>query len=218
MNSTLSGLLEVLGVQALFQRGWTGPPRARPGSMVSPCEGVVQDISLVSPQADVPGKPVLGSPRKLNLKELLGGVPGAGQLTGGDYIRIYLAPWHLHYVLFPLGGTCRLNRHLPGNCKPLFLFDGAEVENERQVVFLDTEAGFPAAVFMIGSFLVSNLDIRCREGQNYSQGDLLGMFGLGSTVVIVTPPDRVRYTINAGDKLVPGDVVADLRRDVGHEG
>lgn len=193
------------GVQALFQRREPVPGGCeRPGKLLSPCEGIVQEIGLVDSRGRVAGKTVLAQPRSLDLKALLGNDETAAPLAAsGEYIVIYLAPWHLHYVLFPVAGACTFCRELPGRCLPLFLCQGSEVENERLVVGIDTEMGFPMVVILVGSFLVSSLTTACREGVDYRQGDYLGAFGLGSTVIIVAPEGQVSYDVNVGDKLLP---------------
>ncbi len=202
------------GIQALFQRPGGKLVSGPESSMLSPCEGVVQEIGLVNTQQPIAGKPILAKPRLLDLKALLGNTEAAGLAEDGEYITIYLAPWHLHYVLFPFSGTCTVCRYLPGRCRPLFLCQGSEVKNERLVTCIDTEQGFPAAVIMIGSFLVSSLTAVCSAGENYRLGDHLGTFGLGSTVVVVTPPGRVGFKVQPGDKLTPGELIAVFRETI----
>ncbi|MBU6198870.1 MAG: phosphatidylserine decarboxylase [Xanthomonadaceae bacterium] len=144
--------------------------------------------------------------------ELLGDEAAAAPYQNGQFITIYLSPRDYHRVHAPLAGTLLETAHIPGR-----LFSVAPVavdtvprlfaRNERLVCHFDGECG-PFAVVLVGAMLVSGVETawggveippyakaiarRDWRGKNIrlERGAELGRFNMGSTVIVLLPPDK----------------------------
>ncbi len=95
--------------------------------------------------------------------------------------------------------------------------------NERVVVHLETEQG-PLDVVLVGAFGVGRITLSLCDlitntgGQAATEtldppspvarGELLGVFHLGSTVVLAAPEGRWNWTVEAGEVVQMGQVIA----------
>ncbi len=131
---------------------------------------------------------------------------------GGDHMVVYLSPSDYHRVHFPVTGKVTGWRYIPGDkltVQPHVLLRTPDVfvRNERLVVFQDTEFGKMATV-LVGATCVAKLTMSFDKDleeqrfhyenfRNYkdpievSAGDELGMFEMGSTVVVLCEPGMV---------------------------
>jgi phosphatidylserine decarboxylase len=157
-----------------------------------------------------------------------GAASGEGALArrfeGGAWTTLYLSPQDYHRIHFPLGGRVIGWRYVPGELWPV---NGASVGqvpglftvNERLVTLLDSPLGL-VAIVAVGATVVGRVraaydaavpttdqaGARGVQAGRYEQpipvgkGDLLGAFEMGSTVILVFEPDRVRLD----GRLVPG--------------
>lgn len=136
------------------------------------------------------------------------------KFQNGYFITYYLCPTDYHRVHSPVRGLIRRVVHIPGDLWPVNdesvggipeLF----IKNERVVVEIATDFGSVAVVFVgatnVGSIeLAFDPSIRGNKGQTeifektYSppreieQGQELGLFRMGSTVVVLYPEDFTR--------------------------
>jgi len=137
----------------------------------------------------------------------------AERFIDGAYVTIYLAPYDYHRVHAPIDGEIVAMRYVPGD---LFSVNDATVRwlpglftrNERLVCHLITNSG-PMILIFIGALnvgtintrwtgdvrprrkgVVDNIDLRRHvDDLRMVKGDLLGWFNMGSTVVLLLPPD-----------------------------
>ena len=58
--------------------------------------------------------------------------------------------------------------------------------------------------------MVGGLEGLFEQGKNYRRADLFGRFRIGSTIVLLFPPDRVKIACQAGQKLELGAEVAKI--------
>ena len=119
------------------------------------------------------------------------------------------------------------DRHVhPGVGQPAVVVDGLFQRNERAIVRFDTDHG-PLDVVLVGAFgvgritlsvcdLVTNADGSPSERmevieppRHLDRGEELGVFHLGSTVILVAPPGRWRWTVRAGDPVRVGRPLAE---------
>ena len=188
-------------------------PGARPiaqGELlpVSPVDGTVGEIGEI-----VSGKLLQAKGKHYTLAELLGGPQAeedAAQFAGGTFLTIYLAPYNYHRIHAPLGGVITGYINVPGTLWPVNAVGVRNVErlfcvNERLTTFLTTPRG-PCAVVAVGAMNVGRIraiydDVvtnarRTRAVQRRSyekpipveKGGELGIFEMGSTVVVVFSP------------------------------
>jgi len=203
-------------LEALFTR--TLKPGARPvddgeGVMVSPVDG---RCAYVGPSTE--GRIEVAPGRWLPLGELVG-----RNLDGEhDAVVLYLSPTDYHRVHVPCDGDGVHWRYVPGTLWPVFpaavrRIDGLFARNERLAVELATAAGVVDCVlvgaFGVGRISIEGVDLLTNTGGEAAdgpyaravrRGDPLGVFHLGSTVVLVTEPGRWTWSVQPGDVVRMG--------------
>ncbi|MBT8100519.1 MAG: phosphatidylserine decarboxylase, partial [Gammaproteobacteria bacterium] len=157
----------------------------------------------------------------------------AERFVGGSFATIYLAPFNYHRVHAPVSGELTAVRYIPGT---LFSVNDATVRhlpqlfarNERLACHMKT-AGGPMILLFVGALNVGTIntvwtgDIRPRRSgvveafnlneirgdRRFLQGDTIGWFNMGSTVILVAPPGATDNFENiiAGQTLRMGDRV-----------
>lgn len=207
-------------LSALFTRRLK--PGARPvhegdGAMVSPADGAVAWVGTTEGGVlqIAPGRP-------LSVQALLG-----EEVQGErDVLVVYLSPKDYHRVHQPVEGTLRRWRYLPGTLWPVFpaavrRITGLFAQNERAWVQVDTPVGTQQVV-LVGAFGVGRIELGCCDlltntGGAAAGGDVsltqtrgaeLGIFHLGSTVVVLNAPGTWRWGVAAGDSVRMGQRVA----------
>lgn len=147
---------------------------------------------------------------------LLGGNANmAEQFQGGSFATIYLSPRDYHRIHMPCDGRLLRMEHVPGalfsvNPATARGVPGLFARNERVVCLFDTPLG-PMALVLVGATIVGSMATVWhgvvnppRTGQPRSwdyasdqvalrQGDEMGRFLLGSTVVLLFAPGAVRF-------------------------
>jgi phosphatidylserine decarboxylase len=124
-------------------------------------------------------------------------------LEGGHYFTIYLAPHNYHRVHSPLAARLTRTRYIPGSRFSVSRATAAAIprlfcRNERVVCWFETEHG-PMVVVLVGALNVSSISTfahgeiasgAAREWHEpreraVAQGDEIGRFNMGSTVVVL---------------------------------
>ena len=195
-----------------------------PRAIASPCDGTVSERGTIDGgrllQARIEAKS-----HWYTVAELLGDDPRERDFAGGEFATIYLAPYNYHRVHMPIDGRLLALNYVPGE---LFSVNRATAEsvprvfarNERVVCRFDTAAG-PLALVFVGALNVGSIAVvgfgdltptRSREARSYEvpegtqvfvRGAELGRFNMGSTVILLLPRGRCRWTAN----FVPGAAV-----------
>ena len=201
---------DILGVNRIFLRR---PPLridAAENEIISPAHSKVETLSTISPQGEVEEKSVLGKRRTVLLKDLLKDESLVSGLLGGEYVKLYLAPWDLHFLVFPTAGSVGEHEYRPGWAVPLVFMKRGDVLNERLCITIQTEWGFPIVLVMIGSWMVNGIHHTFESGRRYERGDDLGYFKVGSSVILAFPPRSIRWLCRTGDKLQIGSPLAQV--------
>lgn len=131
---------------------------------------------------------------------------------GGFFITYYLCPTDYHRVHSPVDGMITEVRYVPGNLWPVNRASVGGVpnlfcKNERVIVDIQTDKGIITLVFVgatnVGSILL-NFEPSLKTNHNHKRefkkisylepipikkGDELGMFSMGSTVILVGTKD-----------------------------
>jgi len=149
----------------------------------------------------------------------------ARNYVDGSFATIYLAPYNYHRVHAPLDGDILAARYVPGD---LFSVNAATVaniaglfrRNERLILHFATAHG-PAAVILVGALNVGSIstpwsgEVRPKKHgvveaidisngpREIRKGDLLGWFNMGSTVILLLPPNVCEWST----ELQPGVTV-----------
>ncbi|GBL05088.1 archaetidylserine decarboxylase [Glaciecola sp. KUL10] len=152
-----------------------------------------------------------------SLTTLLGGKPElANVFKGGRFATIYLSPKDYHRIHMPIEGTLTDMLHVPGelfSVNPLTAQNvpGLFARNERVVTIFDTPVG-KVAIVLVGATIVASIEtvwagnITPPAGKtvqhwqydetdniNLSQGEEMGRFKLGSTIVVCFEPNKIEF-------------------------
>jgi phosphatidylserine decarboxylase len=204
-------------------------PEARPidpaaDTIVSPVDGAVSECGPIEGNRLLQAKG-----QHYTLDELLAGQPWAGRFAGGSFATIYLAPFNYHRIHMAVRGTLKDTVFVPGR---LFSVNGVTAQyvprlfarNERVLTLFDTAFG-QFALVMVGALNVGSMatvwagDITPAASRvvtridapplTLDKGAELGRFNMGSTVILLFEPDRVRWhpLLRAGCVVQLGQVL-----------
>lgn len=188
------------------------PIDSDPSAIIAPCDGV---IAARGEAAD--GRLIQAKGLDYRLEDLVVDRALAQRLVGGPYATIYLSPRDYHRVHAPLDARLIAYDYVPGELWPVNPRVAARrpellARNERVVLWLDAPTVGIVALVMVAAVGVGN--IRIAHADNVAvqgelkritldaavrRGDELGVFNLGSTVVMIFPPGNVVLSGNTGD-------------------
>ncbi|HEY3355940.1 MAG TPA: archaetidylserine decarboxylase [Polyangia bacterium] len=214
-------LEEYGSVDAFFTRRLR--PGARPvapgaGVVVSPVDGEVLEHGAITGDRLLQAKGC-----EYSLAGLLGDEDEAARFVDGTFVTLYLSPRDYHRIHAPVGGLIVRSQHLAGrfypvNARAVCDVDGLYTVNERLVTFIEGSAG-RVAVVKVAALGVGHITAtydeeihtharRCAGARTYtpprpvSKGAEIGVFHLGSTVIVLFQSGRV-----ALEPLARGDHV-----------
>lgn len=173
---------------------------------VSPVDAAVSHAGIADK-----GRLIQAKGRDYSLGALLGDPDEGRRFAGGAYATLYLSPRDYHRFHAPLPGTVLGWRYVPGHLWPVNRPSVRGVPelfavNERVIISMETPVGRVAMVAVgatcVGrirlSFddLVTNTDrpasrVRYDLPRPIRKGEELGMFEMGSTVILVFEPGKV---------------------------
>jgi phosphatidylserine decarboxylase len=178
---------------------------------VSPVDGAISQFGRI--QAD---QIFQAKGHQYSTRALVGGDAAlAAQFQDGHFATLYLSPKDYHRIHMPCAGRLTRMVYVPGE---LFSVNpatargvpGLFARNERVVCVFDTPYG-PMVLTLVGATIVGSMattwhgivnpprtrDVRewRYEGQaiDFKQGDEMGRFLLGSTVVMIFPKGGMRF-------------------------
>ncbi|ARC54792.1 hypothetical protein AOQ88_00810 [Candidatus Riesia sp. GBBU] len=164
----------------------------------------------------------------LNLDSLFGKDKTlVNMFRNGKFITIYLAPFNCHRVYMPFDGFLKKIIYIPGKffsvkINNLRKYPNILCENERLICIFDTRIGKIAQI-LVGSIIVGKIEtiwhkkISKRyfnkvnkweysktENKKYfflKKGKEMGRFSLGSTVINIFEPNRIKFISSIKDDL-----------------
>ena len=228
--------LQYPSFNAFFTRALRHGARATdidPGALVSPVDGTVSQIGRLDGSRLLQAKG-----HDYTLEALLDGAPEwAQRLTGGAFATLYLAPYNYHRIHMPIAGTLRAAWYVPGklfsvNAVTAAAVPGLFAKNERVVcVFEDGPRAF--AMVLVGALFVGSIatvwhgDVAPRSPRQrvdlpldtsrsplkLSKGAEMGRFNMGSTVILLTPPNLLDWLpkFATGSRVEVGQMLARLQ-------
>jgi len=202
-----------------------------PYSIISPADGTVSECGLIHGQTILQAQ-LTAKNRTYTLSELLGDDAKARHYIDGSFVTIYLAPHNYHRVHMPLTATLTEIKHIPGQLFSVNRVTAMAVpqlfaRNERVVCHFLSSAG-PCALVFVGALNVGSISIDgCGQitpssnrkpntielpqnrSLNFSRGEQLGYFNMGSTVIVLMPRDQSTFdshlvagvNINMGERI-----------------
>jgi phosphatidylserine decarboxylase len=176
--------------------------------IASPVDGQVSEAGVIDGDRLLQAKG-----QRYRLKDLLAGQPWAQDFVGGSFATIYLAPFNYHRIHMPLRGTLLDTVYVPGrlfsvNAVTACYVPGLFARNERVLTRFDSDFG-PFALVLVGALNVGSMatvwagDITPARRRQVTQlpahhltlekGAELGRFNMGSTVILLFPPQRATW-------------------------
>lgn len=197
------------------------PQDPAPGAITCPADGRVQQSGAL-----LDGQLLQVKGMTYSAAQLLGDANAANAFRNGWFLTVYLAPQDYHRVHAPMAGTLRDMIYVPGNRLSVNEATASAVpalfaRNERLVCLYEGQAG-PFALVLVGALNVASISTSWagevlpraprairrwhypgRAGIEVVRGDEIGHFNLGSTVILLLPPD----TSMPEEGLAPGQTL-----------
>jgi phosphatidylserine decarboxylase len=195
------------------------PIDARPGVVASPSDSLLCHTGTVPPDGRV--GPVKG--QDFEIGALLGSSEEADPYRAARHATLYLSPGMYHRVHAPVDGHIVGWRYVPGRLFPVNppatrSVPGLLVRNERVAVHLETEDLGPVAVVLVGAANVGRITLsfatlKTNAGASAERsrppkplpvrrGEEIGVFNLGSTVVLLAGHPALRVAGATAGALV----------------
>lgn len=198
-----------------------------PCAVVCPADGRLEDAGPIDRGATLRVKGKL-----YEVGELLGDASEAPRFDGGTFAVVYLAPPDYHRVHCAVAGPVTAVRHVPGTLFPVNAIGTEHIprlfaRNERVVVHQQSEAHGPVATILVGAIGVGRIGLSFDElltntgtdggtrkygngtAPTLDRGDELGVFHLGSTVILFFPPSHpVTLVKRPGERTRIGQALA----------
>lgn len=190
-------------------------PGARPivGPLVHPCDAVISESGISQDGILIQAKGLTYS-----LETLLADWELAERFKNGLYATYYLCPTDYHRVHAPVAGQVARAIYIPGTLWPVNTWSVQRVRNlfsinERLVTLIETSEFGSVAVIMVGATNVGKMSVaydrtlvtnrpgstgttptvkRYEPSPRLDVGTELGIFHMGSTVILLFEPGRVR--------------------------
>ncbi|TXD32409.1 phosphatidylserine decarboxylase [Lujinxingia vulgaris] len=193
-------------------------------TLVSPVDGKVGAFGNINA-----GTLLQAKGRTYRLLDLVDSAEEAARFDGGAFITIYLSPRDYHRIHAPVGGQVDAISYIPGYLFPVNPFAVRNIDelfavNERLISYLNTETLGRVGVVKVGATCVGRIglafdgfetngtfrrreDFSPREDLHVDHGDELGVFNLGSTVIVLIsePTFRFREDLRFGDVVRLGE-------------
>jgi len=152
--------------------------------IVSPCDGKILEQEKV-----IDGTIIRVKGTSYNLQGLLQDVSLSTKYKNGSYVNIYLSPKDYHRFHVPCDGEITYIQRIPGCCLPVNRL-GRKVKNlyalNERVIVQISNAKFSVCLAIVGAAAVRGIKIFKILGDTVHKGDMLGMFELGSSIVLLT--------------------------------
>jgi phosphatidylserine decarboxylase len=207
VNEAEKPLNEYKSIGELFSRRLKKGSRPIQGERVHPCDSRITQSGKI-----VQGILIQAKGIKYTLEEFLPQTPWADQLEGGVFTTYYLSPKDYHRVHSPFKGKICWLKTFPGELWPVNYWSlrnipGVLAVNERVAIGIETAHG-RAILVMVGATNVGSMSfpfdptvitnefpfknrrllMDYPQPKNIQVGDELGIFNLGSTVVLLIEP------------------------------
>jgi len=196
-----------------------------PEIVVSPTDSLLLELSDISDGGNI--FQIKGM--EYSLKSLVNDFVEIENYLGGKYFQLYLSPKDYHRIHFPFDCKVKKVFYIPGKLFPVNIFsleNFAKVfaRNERIVLVLERE-GIEVLCVLVGAYNVgrialsftdfmTNADFPRKPAEidvgEYSakKGEELGMFMMGSTVLLFFPENSVIPLVEKGDYVKMGSPIA----------
>ena len=201
--------------------------------VVCPADGAISQLGAIES-----GRIFQAKGQSFSASELLGGdTQRARQFDNGSFATVYLSPRDYHRVHMPVAGELSAQSYVPGDLYSVNQVTAENVDrlfarNERLVCYFDTEFG-PMAMVLVGALIVAGIETvwggqvapptrdpkiidfkQVPDAVRLEQGEEMGRFKLGSTVILLFPEGAVDWdeAYSAGSPTRMGQMMARAAR------
>jgi phosphatidylserine decarboxylase len=197
-----------------------------PQALVSPADGRMEDLGEITQSGELMVK---GQP--YTVADLLGDEEAAAAYEGGRYFVVYLSPRDYHRVHAPTCGSVQYVRYVPGTLFPVNRIGTDHISqlfarNERLAIVQESGVHGGVTTIMVGAIGVGRIglsfdDVQTNRGdapgvRSYAdspilldRGEELGVFHMGSTVIVMTLPGcELEIIAEAGASARMGECMA----------
>ena len=199
-------------------------------TILCPVDGAVSQVGNIQNDTIIQAKG-----KSYTLKDLLVEDELANMFTAGTFATLYLSPKDYHRIHMPLSGKLSRMIYVPGklfavNSHTVRVVDSVFARNERVINIFSTDVG-PMAMVMVGALNVGSMETvwagqitpakdRIINDTKYSdsdvrlaQGQEMGRFNMGSTVILLFPNDVMQWTseIAANKGIVMGESIGSIK-------
>lgn len=180
-----------------------------PAAAISPVDGVLSNFGPIVDDTLIQAKG-----REYHLVDLVDSGRERHVFDGGHYATIYLSPRDYHRIHAPTSGSVSHISYIPGHLFPVNPFAVRNIDelfavNERLISYIDNPKMGRVGVVKVGATCVGRIgvsfhdietnhrfrrrrELDLAEPIDVDHGDELGMFNLGSTVIVlIEHPDFV---------------------------
>ncbi len=169
--------------------------------VVSPADGLLSAQGAVDTNCRIQVKG-----QNYSVAELIGSCDDAQLYVGGRFVVVYLSPRDYHRVHAPVSAELTSVRSVPGDLFPVNSIgeryvEGLFVRNNRVAFNLETRGLGRVTLVMVGATIVGRIGVSVLDDATpapgltpivppvqVERGDELGVFHLGSTVVVLFEP------------------------------
>jgi phosphatidylserine decarboxylase len=122
----------------------------------------------------------------------------------GDRLRlsIFLSVFDVHVNRAPVGGVIRRSTYKKGKYLNA-LNPASAVENEQQLIEMESEDGFHVSFKLIAGLLARRIVFQRKEGDLLARGERVGLIKFGSRVDVMLPV-RAELAVRVGDRVKGG--------------
>ena len=204
---------------------------ARVDSVISPCDGKVVALGKINE-----GKSYQIKGMEYDTKKLIGYEykNSFKLLENGNFINIYLSPKDYHRYHIPFDAKVLSLLYIPGKLYPVNMpllksKKNLYLENERVVIELLDRFNHKHFIILVGALNVGKMVVtfeprvktniknakrtfyRYKEPKELKKGELFGWFEMGSTIVIFSQKDAIKWEVAENQKIKFGDVIGRLK-------
>ena len=197
-----------------------------PTALVSPADGKMEDLGPITAEGEltVKGQPYTAA-------SLLGDSDDAKAYEGGHYFIVYLSPRDYHRVHAPTCGDVQYVRYVPGSLFPVNRIGTENIpqlfaRNERLAIVQESAVHGRVTTIMVGAIGVGRIGLsfdplETNRGhapgvRSFSDspiprnlGEELGVFHMGSTAIVMTPPEcSLEVLAEPGELVRMGEAIA----------
>jgi phosphatidylserine decarboxylase len=194
--------------------------------IVSPADGRMEDLGTISATGEL-----IVKGQAYTAADLLGDTSAAAAYEGGHYFIVYLSPRDYHRVHAPTCGAVQYVRYVPGTLYPVNRIGTDHIpqlfaRNERLAIVQEGSVHGTVTTIMVGAIGVGRIGLSFDELETNrghepgvrsyvdspiprDRGDELGVFHMGSTAIVMTPPEcKLELVAEPGASVRMGECVA----------